>query len=86
VYTEALTLLRAVMMDSFFNRWCFEIPSDNRIRHVRGCVYKYAQNWNFKESEKCDKRVNTKMWECLKEMFVVRFEDFTSRFLVTLMK
>jgi hypothetical protein len=30
---EASTVLKAVAADFFFNCWCLEIPSDNRIRH-----------------------------------------------------
>jgi hypothetical protein len=47
VYTEARTLLRAVMTDFFFSCWCLEISSDNRIRHVPGCVYNRAQNFRL---------------------------------------
>jgi hypothetical protein len=36
---EASTVLRAVAADFFFNCWCMEIPSDNRIRHVPRCVH-----------------------------------------------
>jgi hypothetical protein len=34
VWAEASTVLRAVAADFFFNCWCLEIPSDNRIQHV----------------------------------------------------
>jgi hypothetical protein len=44
VYTEAPTVLKAVMTDFFFNCWCFEIPSENRILHVPGCVYNHEEN------------------------------------------
>jgi hypothetical protein len=47
VYTEANALLRAVMTDFFFNRWCLEIPWDNCIRHVPGCAYSHAQNFTM---------------------------------------
>jgi hypothetical protein len=39
VNAEASTVLRAVAADFFFNCWCLEIPSDNRIRHVPRCVH-----------------------------------------------
>jgi hypothetical protein len=47
MYTEARTVLRAVMTDFFFNCCRLEIPSDNRIRHVIGWVYNHAQNFNL---------------------------------------
>jgi hypothetical protein len=34
MFAEASTVLRAVAEDFFFNCWCVEIPSDNRIRHI----------------------------------------------------
>jgi hypothetical protein len=43
MYTEVRTVLRAVMMDFFFNCWCLEIPLDNHIWHVPGCVYNRAK-------------------------------------------
>jgi hypothetical protein len=36
-------VLRAVAADSFFNCWCLEIPSDNRILHVPKCMHCHAQ-------------------------------------------
>jgi hypothetical protein len=36
---EANTILRAAAADFFFNCWCLEIPSDNRIRHIPWCVH-----------------------------------------------
>jgi hypothetical protein len=42
VCAEASAVLRAVAADFFFNCWCLEIPSDNRIRkfaeHVKGNI------------------------------------------------
>jgi hypothetical protein len=35
VFAEASTILRAVTADFFFNCTCLEIPSDNRIRHIK---------------------------------------------------
>jgi hypothetical protein len=43
MYTEARSVLRAVVMDLFLNCWCLEIPSDNRIRHLPRCGYNRAQ-------------------------------------------
>jgi hypothetical protein len=45
VCTEASTVLRAVAEDLFFKFWCLEIPSDNCIRHVRGCVHCHAEGF-----------------------------------------
>jgi hypothetical protein len=45
VYTEARTVLRAVVTDLFCNCWCLEIPPDNRIRQVPRCAYNRAQNF-----------------------------------------
>jgi hypothetical protein len=36
--TEARTVLRSVAADFFFNSWCLEILSDNRIRYVPRCT------------------------------------------------
>jgi hypothetical protein len=36
VCAEASTVLSDVAPDFFCNCWCLEIPSDNRIRHIRG--------------------------------------------------
>jgi hypothetical protein len=44
MYAEASTISRAVAADFFFNCWCLEIPSDNRIRHVPRCESK-AFDW-----------------------------------------
>jgi hypothetical protein len=44
---EASTVLRAVAADFFFNSWCLEIPSDNRIRHVPRCVHYHAQSFRL---------------------------------------
>jgi hypothetical protein len=35
--------MRAVVADFFFNCWYYEIPLDNRIRHVPRCVHYNAQ-------------------------------------------
>jgi hypothetical protein len=48
VYAEARTILKAVITDFFFNCWCLEIRSDNRIRHVPRCIYSHAQNLDWK--------------------------------------
>jgi hypothetical protein len=45
---EASTVLRAVAADFFFNYWCLEIPSDNRIRHVPRWVHYHAQGFYWK--------------------------------------
>jgi hypothetical protein len=37
---KAITVLRAVAADFFFNCWYLEIPSDNRIRHKEGITHK----------------------------------------------
>jgi hypothetical protein len=37
--SEASAVLRAVAADFFFNCWCLEIPSDNRIRHIPRFVH-----------------------------------------------
>jgi hypothetical protein len=50
VYTEARTLLRAVMTNFFFNCWCLEIPSDNRIRHVPRCSTVMRKTLDWKRS------------------------------------
>jgi hypothetical protein len=39
VYTEVRTVLRAALTDFFFNCWCLEIPSDNRIQHEPRCLH-----------------------------------------------
>jgi hypothetical protein len=44
VYIEARALLRAAVTDIFFNCWCLEIPSYNRIWHLPGCLYNHKQN------------------------------------------
>jgi hypothetical protein len=50
---EESTVLRAVTADFFFNCWCLEIPSDNRIPHIPRCVHYRVQGfrlemfWNF---------------------------------------
>jgi hypothetical protein len=46
VYTEAHTVLQAVV-DFFFNGWCLEILSDNRILHVPGVFYSIALNFRL---------------------------------------
>jgi hypothetical protein len=38
MYTENLTVQRALITYFFFNCWCLEIHSNNRIRHVPRCV------------------------------------------------
>jgi hypothetical protein len=38
VCTEASTILKVVAADFFFNCWCMEVLSDNRIRHVPSCA------------------------------------------------
>jgi hypothetical protein len=50
VYIEGHSVLRAVMVDFFFNCWCLEIPSDNRTLHVPRCVYNHAQNFRLEAS------------------------------------
>jgi hypothetical protein len=47
VYTEARTVLSAVVTYFFFICWCLEVPSDNRIRHVPRCVHNRAQNFRL---------------------------------------
>jgi hypothetical protein len=47
VCAEASTVLRAVAADCFFNCWCSEIPSDNRIRHVPRRVHCHAQGFRL---------------------------------------
>jgi hypothetical protein len=47
VCAEESTVLRAVAEDFFFNCWCTEIPSDNRIRHVPTCVRYHAQSFRL---------------------------------------
>jgi hypothetical protein len=47
VYTDASTVLRTVAVDFFFNCWCLEIPSDNRIRHAPRCVHYHAQGFQL---------------------------------------
>jgi hypothetical protein len=47
VCAEASSVLRAVAEDFFFNSWCLEIPSDNRIRHVPRCVLGFLC-WKWK--------------------------------------
>jgi hypothetical protein len=44
---EASTILRAVAADFFFNCWCLEISSDNRIRHIPGFVHYYEQSFRL---------------------------------------
>jgi dUTPase len=44
---EASTVLRAVAANFFFNCWCLEIPSDNRIRHIPRCVHDHAQGFRL---------------------------------------
>jgi hypothetical protein len=46
--TEVSTILRAVAADFFFNCWCLEIPSDNRIRHVPRCVHYHEESFALK--------------------------------------
>jgi hypothetical protein len=41
----ASTILRAVAADFFFNCWCLEIYSDNRIRHEPRCVHYHEQSF-----------------------------------------
>jgi hypothetical protein len=50
MYSEASSVLRAVVSDFFFNCCCLEIRSDNHIQHVPGCVYNRAQNFRGIES------------------------------------
>jgi hypothetical protein len=52
---EASTVLRAVAADFFFNCWCVEIPSGNRIRHIPKCVHYHVQGFR---SEKKPTSVN----------------------------
>jgi hypothetical protein len=47
VFIEVNTVLRAVMVDFFFNCWCLEILSDNRICHVPRCIYYHAQGFRL---------------------------------------
>jgi hypothetical protein len=44
---EVSTVLRAVAADFFFNCWCSEIPSDNRIRHIPRCVHYLVQGFRL---------------------------------------
>jgi hypothetical protein len=44
---EASTVLRAVAADFFFNCWCLEILSYNRIRHLPRCVHYHAQGFRL---------------------------------------
>jgi hypothetical protein len=53
---EASTVLKAVAADFFFNCWCLEIPSDNRIRHITkvpplSCFaqWQYRNQWGLSE-------------------------------------
>jgi hypothetical protein len=46
MYTEVHTVLRAVVVDFFFNCWCLEIPSDNFFVTYQG-VYNHAQNFKL---------------------------------------
>jgi hypothetical protein len=47
VYTEARTVLRALVTNFFFTCSCSGIRSCNRIRHLPGCVYNQAQNFRL---------------------------------------
>jgi hypothetical protein len=47
VSAEVSTVLRAVEADFFFNCWCLEIPSENRIRYVQRCVHYHAQGFRL---------------------------------------
>jgi hypothetical protein len=47
VCAEASTVLRAVAADFFFNRWCLEIPSDNRIRNIPRRVHRHAYGFSI---------------------------------------
>jgi hypothetical protein len=44
---EASTILRAVAADFFPNCWYLEIPSDNNIRHVPGCVHYHVEGFRL---------------------------------------
>jgi hypothetical protein len=48
---ELNTALRIVAADFFFNCWCLEISSDNRIRSTEVNALSCARpsNWNFPE-------------------------------------
>jgi hypothetical protein len=53
---EASTVLRAIAEDFFFNCWCLEIPSDNRIRYTPRCVHCHAGNvtqYSIKQVTSC---------------------------------
>jgi hypothetical protein len=54
VCAEASTVLRAVPADFFFNCWCLEVPSDNRIRRVPWCVHYHAHG-----------KLSTRVWKKL---------------------
>jgi hypothetical protein len=47
VYAVASTVLRVLVKDFNVNCWCLEVPLDNCIRHVPGCVYNRAQNFRL---------------------------------------
>jgi hypothetical protein len=40
-------LLRAVVVDFFFNCWCLQIPSDDHIQHKPGCIHYHAQSFRL---------------------------------------
>jgi hypothetical protein len=44
-------MLRAVTADFFFNCWCLEITSDNRIRHVPKCVHYHGKDFDLNSSK-----------------------------------
>jgi hypothetical protein len=39
------------MTEFFFNCWCLEIPLDNHIQHIPGCIYNHAQTFDWKHSK-----------------------------------
>jgi hypothetical protein len=47
MYTEAWTVLRAIVGDFFFNCWCLEILSGNPIQHESRFFYSHGPVFKF---------------------------------------